>query len=250
MGGKSPKEEDSERLRRLQQPNLVPISPLDLTRTGDIPPAVETVKAELARRGQPGLYALILIAGGGMIAPMEYMDLELFHKELQTRLVGSVALVQAFLPMLRQGKGRILWITTPATIPIPYVTSIHACDFAVNFIARTLDIELKPWQIPSIQIRCGGIKTDRGLKTVAEIEAILQHPKSDLYREALLKWSKEMAEFDQKRTAPEEVAAIIQTALSAPKPRRRYSVGYLAGAAALLESLPQTLVDEILKSRY
>ncbi len=186
----------------------------------------------------------------GAVAPVELMDLEVFHRELQTRLVGSVALVQAFLPLLRQGGGRILWIVTPATIPTPYVTSIHACDFAVNCLARTLDLELKPWHIPSIQIRCGGIKTAKSLKTTVEVEAILQHPRGDLYREALLKWSEEMAEFNRKRTEPEKVARVVMAALSAPTPKRRYSAGYMSWAAALLEALPQALTDKILTMRY
>ncbi|MGD0006672.1 MAG: SDR family NAD(P)-dependent oxidoreductase [Anaerolineaceae bacterium] len=244
------KEADGEDLRQLQVPNMIPICPLDLSSLGDIPPIVETIHTELLRRGQAGLYALINNAGGGAVAPVELMDLEVFHKELQTRLVGSVALVQAFLPLLRQSGGRILWIVTPAAIPTPYVTSIHACDFAVNCLARTLDLELKPWHIPSIQIRCGGIKTARGLKTTAEVEAILQHPKGELYREALLKWSEEMAEFDRQRTEPEKVARLVRTALSTPKPKRRYPVGYMSGAAAFLEALPQALTDKILKMRF
>jgi NAD(P)-dependent dehydrogenase (short-subunit alcohol dehydrogenase family) len=193
---------------------------------------------------------LINVAGGGMVAPVELMDLDVFQQELQTRLVGAVALVQAFLPLLRQASGRILWIATPAAIPTPYVTSIHACDFAANCIVRTLEIELKPWQIPCIQIRCGGIKTAKGLKTTAEVEAILHRPNGDLYREALLKWSEQMAAFDQKRTEPEKVAQLVLAALLAPKPKRRYSVGYMSGVAALLESLPQALTDKILKIRF
>jgi NAD(P)-dependent dehydrogenase (short-subunit alcohol dehydrogenase family) len=154
------KAKDAEALRALGEPNLIPLCPLDLTCLEHIPPLVETVQAELARRGQPGLYALIHNAGGGEVAPIEMMDLGGFHREVQTRLVGAVALVQAFLPLLRQGRGRILWIMTPAMIPTPYVTSIHACDFAVNCIIRTLDIELRPWNIPCVQIRCGGINTN------------------------------------------------------------------------------------------
>ncbi len=167
---------DYERLRRLQEPNLIPYSPLDLTGTGDIPPAVDFLQTNLKQKGQAGLYALINNAGGGSVAPIELMDLEVFHRELQTRLVGSAALVQSLLPLLRRGEGRIVWIVTPATIPTPYVASIHACDFAVNCIARTLDLELAPWHIPSIQVRCGGIKTAKGLKTTSEAEEILRHP--------------------------------------------------------------------------
>jgi NAD(P)-dependent dehydrogenase (short-subunit alcohol dehydrogenase family) len=90
-----------------------------------------------------GLFALINNAGGGSPAPVELMDLETFRIELQARVLGSVAMVQAFLPMIRKGNGRIVWVMTPAIIPTPYVTNIHACDFAVNCIARTLDIEIK-----------------------------------------------------------------------------------------------------------
>jgi NAD(P)-dependent dehydrogenase (short-subunit alcohol dehydrogenase family) len=244
------KEEDRQQLVSLQEPNLIPICPLDLSRPEHIPAVVESITAELKRRGQTGLYALINNAGGGGVAPIELMDLGIFQKELQSRLVGTVGLVQAVLPLLRQGGGRIVWIVTPAIIPTPYVSCIHACDFAVNCIARTLEIELKPWHIPSIQIRCGGIKTARGMKTTSEVEAILNHPKSDLYRAALVKWSKEMTDFNQKRTEPEKVARLVLAALCAGNPKRRYSVGYMSGAAALLEALPQGLSDKILKMRF
>ena len=243
------KEKDRDELLWLQEPNLIPICPLDLRRPEDIPPVLETIRAELQRRGQTGLYALINNAGGGGVAPIELIDPDAFHKELQTRLVGPVALVQAFLPLLRQGGGRIVWIMTPAIIPMAYVTSIHACDFAVNCLARTLDIELKPWHIPSIQVRCGGIKTARGLQTPSEAEPVLRHPRGDLYRAALTKWFAEMVEFDQKRTEPEKVAQVILTALRAPRPKQRYSVGYMSGAASFLEALPQGLADKILKAR-
>lgn len=244
------KEVDAEKLRRLGEPNLIPICPLDLTRLGDIPLMVNAVQTEIQRRNHSGLYALINNAGGGSVAPIELMVVNTFQTELQTRLVGGVALVQALLPLLRQGAGRILWIMTPATIPTPYVTSIHACDFAVNCIARTLDIELKPWHIPSIQIRCGGIKTAKGLETTAEVEAILRHPKAELYRQSLGRWSKDMAEFDQKRTEPEQVAQVVQKALCARNPKRRYFIGHMSGAAAFLESLPQPLTDIVLKARF
>jgi NAD(P)-dependent dehydrogenase (short-subunit alcohol dehydrogenase family) len=244
------KQADYDRLLRLQEPDLIPYCPLDLTGKSGIPPLVEFLEATLQRDGQAGLYALINNAGGGSVAPIELMDLEVFHRELQTRLVGSVALVQSLLLLLRRGAGRIVWILTPATIPTPYVASIHACDFAANCIARTLDLELSPWHIPSIQVRCGGIKTDKGLKTTSEAEEILRHPKSGLYRTQLEKWSKEMAAFDRKRTDPEKVAQKVMTALVARKPRRRYAVGYMAGAAAFLESLPQPLADAILRMRY
>jgi NAD(P)-dependent dehydrogenase (short-subunit alcohol dehydrogenase family) len=241
---------DFEALCGLGQANLIPICPLDLTRLEDIPPLVEKVQAELGRLGQPGLYALINNAGGGAVAPVELLDLGVLQAELQTRIVGGVALAQATLPLLRQGGGRMVWIVTPAIIPTPYVSSIHACDFAANCLARTLEIELKPWKIPVIQVRCGGIKTGKGLNTTAEAEAVLQHPKAELYRQQMRQWAKEMAEFDTKRTEPEAVARVVLQSLQARSPRRRYRVGYMSGPAAWLEALPQGWTDAILKMRF
>jgi NAD(P)-dependent dehydrogenase (short-subunit alcohol dehydrogenase family) len=240
-------------LRSLNEPNLVPLWPLDLTKLDQIPALVEAVAAELRRRGKDGLYALINNAGGGEVVPVELMDLEKFHIELQARVLGSVAMVKAFLPMIRQANGRIIWIMTPATIPTPYVTGIHACDFAVNCIARTLEIELKPWKIPNIMIRCGGIQTESVSKSAAELESSLRNwprERFALYEAGLRQWKEDMVKFDEKRTPPEDVAKIILEALRSKKPKRRYSVGHMAKAARILELLPQRAVDKILKKRF
>lgn len=246
------KEADVESLRALNQPSLIPICPLDLACPEHIPPAVEAVKRELVAKGIKGLYAFVSNAGGGFVAPVELMDVARFRTELEVRLVGPLTLVQALLPLMREANGRLVWIVTPAIIPTPYVASIHACDFAVNCLLRTLDIELKRMPLPVIMVRCGGIQTAAVEKTYTELEEQFQSWPPDrlaLYEGALRQWCEEMSAFDMHRTPPEAVAEVVQRALSAPRPRRRYSVGHMAGAAAFLEALPQGLVDAILKAR-
>jgi NAD(P)-dependent dehydrogenase (short-subunit alcohol dehydrogenase family) len=247
------KESDAEDLSKLNLADLIPLWPLDLTDLVQIKNTAPAVAKELGDRNMNGLYALINNAGGGGPAPIELMDLDMFQTELRTRLLGSVAMVQAFLDLIRRGKGRIIWIATPALMPTPYVASIHACDFAVNCIARTLDIELQAWDIPNIMIRCGGIKTPAGLRTVSDIETVLADSlpeRAAIYERALSKWAEDMADFDKKRTEPEKVAEIVLRALSARRPRRRYSIGYMANAARLLEAMPEGLADWILKRRF
>ncbi len=246
------KEADADNLRSLNEPNLIPTYPLDLARPEHIPGVVETVARELNARGKDGLYAIVNNAGGGSITPIELMDMGKFRTEVEARVLGPMALLQAFLPMIRKAHGRILWIVTPAIIPIPFVSSIHACDFTVNCIARTLQIELKPWQIPNVLIRCGAINTPAPGKSAAELaEAFNQWPRErfDLYAQTLEKEHKELSGLDAKRTAPEEVAKVVYTALTARKPKRRYQVGHLSRVAAMLEYLPQTLVDAIMERR-
>jgi NAD(P)-dependent dehydrogenase (short-subunit alcohol dehydrogenase family) len=246
------KEPDAENLHNVGLSNLVPLCPLDLTNLGHITEAARLVADGLSRRGIKGLHALINNAGGGTPAPIELMELEKFRMELQARVLGSVAMVQAFLPLIRHASGRIVWIMTPALIPTPYVTNIHACDFAIDCIARTLDIELKPWKIPNIRIKCGGIKTPSGLRTTSDVEAVLRRTSRErvsLYEKALKKWAKAMTGFDKKRTEPEMVAKVVLEALLAKRPRQKYSVGHMANAARLLEALPQPVGDRILKMR-
>lgn len=244
---------DAERLRDLKMPDLVPVCPLDLTDLRQVSKTLDTIADELKRRNLPGLYALINNAGAGTPAPVELMDLDMFQRELQTRVLGSVAMVQAFLPLIRQAQGRIMWIMTPALMPTPYVASIHACDFAVNCIARTLDIELKPWGIPNTMIRCGGIRTPAGLRTTADVETVLENGAPErvaLYERALRQWGKDMADFDEKRTDPQRVAEVVLKALVARVPRRQYSIGHTARAAGILEAMPQAVTDWILRLRF
>ena len=247
------KEEDAEALAKFKPAGLLPVCPLDLTRLDQIRGVADFVRKELEQRGIEGLYAVVHNAGGGTMAPIELMEIEKFRAELETRLVGPVALTQALLPMLRLGKGRIVWIATPALVPLPYVACIHAPDFAVNCLARTLNLELAPWRIPNILVRCGGVKTAAPGKNARELaEAFARWPddeRSSVYKAALRKEMKSQEDFDRKRSEPELIAAKVYLALCAKKPKVRYRVGYMSGLAAFIESLPQSWADAIMSRR-
>jgi NAD(P)-dependent dehydrogenase (short-subunit alcohol dehydrogenase family) len=237
-------------LNRLHLAKLVPVCPSDLARPAELREAVRFVEAEIKARGLSGLYALVNNAGGGSIAPIELIDTAKFQHDLEVRIVGSLFLVQRLLPLIRQAAGRVLWIMIPALIPTPFVASIHACDFAVNCLARTLEIELKPWEIRQIMVRCGGIKTPRVARSAAELmDSFQTWPRESflLYKDALLRWKEDMGKFDSKRTDPIEVAKVVSKALCAAKPKPRYSVGYMAGAAAFLFHPEKAVLIEFLQ---
>jgi hypothetical protein len=102
-------------------------------------------------------------------------------------------------------------------------------------------------------VRCGGIRTPAGLRTVQDVEDLLQKippERAVLYEIAVREWALEMEKFDGKRTAPDQVAKVVLKALHDRKPRRRYSVGYMSRAAAWLEIFPQPLTDWILRKRF
>jgi NAD(P)-dependent dehydrogenase (short-subunit alcohol dehydrogenase family) len=246
------KEQDADNLHKLNEANLIPVCPLDLTRAEHVTHAFEYISNELKKRNKVGLYAIINIAGGGFISPIELIDLDKFKTEVEARIIGPIRLLQAFLPMIRASRGRILWIVTPALLPTPFVSSIHICDFAVNCLIRTLKIELKKWDIPQIMIRCGGIKTEGVEKSYKQLEESFKHWPQEgitLYADILGKEVERLKQFDKNRTEPIEVAKTVYRALCDRKPRSRYRVGYMSGLAAMLEYLPQTFVDYIIAKR-
>lgn len=246
------KPEDLHALGTLGMSTLIPLR-YDLNRRDELPELTKAVENQLERYGLSGIFALVNNAGGSMVAPVELMDLDRFTREVDARLVGALALVQAFLPSIRRADGRILWIATPGLMPTPYVTGIHACDFAVNCIARTLALELGPAGPTVVLVRCGGIRTRAGMSTLSDLAAGIagaEPQRAALYADKLEKWGRSMTEFDTRRTDPERVAEVIERALLARRPRKRYRVGYMSGAAAFLEALPQTLTDRVLASRF
>jgi NAD(P)-dependent dehydrogenase (short-subunit alcohol dehydrogenase family) len=247
------KEVDAERLRGFHLSDLEPVYPLDLTDPKQIAAASGAVKESLARKGRDRLYAVIHNAGGGFIAPVELMDIERFRNEMETRVLGPVSLLQDLLPLVRRARGgRILWIATPAMVAIPYVASIHACEFAMNCIAQNLHLELSPWKIPSILIGCGGIQTAAPARTKVELEVALQdwpREKSDLYAKSLQKLQDQFEQFDSRRTEPEQVARVVYAALMTEKPKRKYFVGRQARLLNFVRLLPQSFVDGIFQKR-
>jgi NAD(P)-dependent dehydrogenase (short-subunit alcohol dehydrogenase family) len=247
------REPDAERLRGFHLSSLEPVCPLDLTDPAQIAAAAASIKESLARKGRDRLYAIIHNAGGGFIAPVELMDTGRFRAEMEARVIGPVALLQSLLPLVRRARGgRILWISTPAMVAIPYVASINACEFAMNCVAQNLHLELSPWRIPSILIGCGGIRTAAPGRTKTELEESLRgwpRETSDLYAKSLQKLQDQFAQFDDRRTEPEAVAKVVYAALTAEKPKRKYLVGHQAGLLNFVSRLPQSVVEGIFQKR-
>jgi|WetSurMetagenome_2_1015567.scaffolds.fasta_scaffold91735_2 NAD(P)-dependent dehydrogenase (short-subunit alcohol dehydrogenase family) len=245
------KDADAEKLNSLGYDNLKPLSPLDLTRQDQIHAAANSVREQIENQELPPLYSVIFIAGGGKIAPVELMNISDFRDELEKRLVGNITLLQEMIPLLRKTTGRILWISTPGLFPVPYVADIHAPDFAVNYLARTLNLELHPDGIKNILVRCGGIKTPAPMRTENNIVEQLKAPKERvaIYESRLFKLEEDLKKFAQKRTEPEKVAALISGILRTNKPKVRYQIGSMSGLGSFLEKLPQSWVDRIMEIR-
>ena len=101
---------DGESLRQAGSSRLTPIF-LDVTDEQSIVTAAEKVSRGV---GDAGLVGLVNNAGVAIPAPLEYLPLADLRRQLEINLVGQLAVTQAFLPLLRKARGRIVNVSSLA----------------------------------------------------------------------------------------------------------------------------------------
>jgi NAD(P)-dependent dehydrogenase (short-subunit alcohol dehydrogenase family) len=125
-----------------------------------------------------------------------------------------------------------------------------ASKFALEAVADSLRMELRPWRIPVVLVEPGSIDTDlwRNALDVADAaEAKMTPEHRQLYARQLAGMRKAVA-MVQKRTSPvAKVVTAVEHALTTTRPRARYLVGTDAKAQVVLRAaLPTRLLDAVL----
>lgn len=244
------KASDARALREQGPPNLMPIPHVDLAERDQVAAAAQSVTRGLRSAGLTGLYAIVNNAGGGTIAPLELLHMDALERELRTRVIGPALLVQSLLPELRKGQGRLVWITTPGPIPLAYKSSIHVPEFAVHGLARTFRIELSPWNIPSVLIECGGIRTRAVGRMDHELLASIEKMPDEqraLYGSAMEGVLRRDAQIRERGIPAETVARAVAKVLGSSTPEPEVKVG-LSPMLSSLSSWSPTRVDKLLIS--
>ena len=86
--------------------SLIPIN-LDVTDPEQIDSAYDAISSYLSVSNM-SLYALINVAGGAVCAPLESIPLRDYRHQLDVELVGRHEMARVFMPLLRQGMGRVI----------------------------------------------------------------------------------------------------------------------------------------------
>jgi NAD(P)-dependent dehydrogenase (short-subunit alcohol dehydrogenase family) len=194
------------------------------------------------------LDAVVNNAGVVVPGPVEGLDLDDLRRQLEVNVVGQVAVTQAVLPKLRASRGRIVYISSlSGRVATPLTGAYNASKFALEGIADSLRMELKPWGISVSLVEPAMTDTDMWRKapeqqSAAERSMAPQH--RELY-ERHLEGMRRMIPRAQRMAKPADtVAAAIERALTAAKPKARYVVGLDTKAqAALATVMPQRVKD-------
>jgi NAD(P)-dependent dehydrogenase (short-subunit alcohol dehydrogenase family) len=217
------KQADAERIEALGSTRLEPLL-LDVTDAESIAEAARKVETSLQGAGLAGL---VNNAGISVDIPLECVDIDLLRRQLEVNSVAPVAVTQAFLPLLRRARGRVVNVSSvngrvASPLSGPYCMS----KFALEAFTDCLRQELAAWGMHVSSIEPGAIDTamwDKAIQTDWTAEASEQE--LELYGKAYRAFRK-FEERNADGAVPcDACSKAIFHALTAKRPRTRYLVG-------------------------
>jgi NAD(P)-dependent dehydrogenase (short-subunit alcohol dehydrogenase family) len=233
------RERDAESLAGEGSASLTPLM-LDVADAEQIEAAAGRVDAELAGAGLDGL---VNNAGIGIPGPLETMPIEDFRRQVDVNLSAQVAVTQAMLPQLRRARGRIVFISSiGGRIAFPMTGAYHAAKFGIEAVGDVFRRELRQAGISVSIVEPGSIATPIWERSDREIDALVERaPRTEtLYGKQVAAMRRVSKSIGDRGIPPEKVAAKIEHALSARRPRSRYLVGLDAQVQARAKLLIPT----------
>ncbi|CAG0958914.1 Putative oxidoreductase SadH [Burkholderiales bacterium] len=181
--------------------------------------------------------------GIGFFGPFEEVDLESAARCLEINVMGTAAVVQAFLPSMRaRRRGRIVAVSSlVGQIPFPFESIYSATKFAVEGLVRSLRYEVAPFGIEVALIAPAQVSTG----FAAKIHVL--PPEGSPYRERARRFIERDEELIRTAPTPAEAAERIVRVLRTARPRLENTIDAKSRFfLALQRFLPQRLRDEIL----
>jgi len=186
-------------------------------------------------------------AGIAVPAPLEYVPIAAFRRQIEVNLVGQLAITQAVLPALRAAReagqpARIVMVgSIGGRIAGPMLGAYHVSKFALVGLADSLRAELAPSGIKVVLVEPGAVATPiwrRGADAANELIGSLPDGALTRYQKQIAATRKNAEASAKRGIAPERAAAIIVKAMTAPNPRPRILIGPDAHIASIVARLP------------
>lgn len=236
---------------------------MDVTDAASIDTAVERIAARLSEL-HLALVGLVSNAGAGMMGPVEFLYEDVLRGQLETNLVGHVAVARRFLPLIREGvtgpdapqRGRIYFVGTGAGVPspiYPFLGAYMACKWGLEALCRSLrqELALRGDPIDVGMVNPGFVRTRMSETTRSAVAPVL----SRMPQGALATYAPLLARFGQYRTRQRgstagQAGTVLARAMSASRARRQYHIGRDSVASACFARLPLALQERLIARIY
>lgn len=223
-----------------QVENISPVF-MDVTKINTIQEAYKFISHRTKH-----LDAVIHMAGILKIGSLAELPVSELEKALEINLLGVYRANQHFLPLLLQGKGRILILSSEVArqTAAPFNGIYTISKYALEAYSDALRRELAFLGIKVIKIQPGPFKTD--MTKNAEQLFVEAQENSVYFKNNLAKGISYLPRVYKKAHDPLHLARIIRKAMETSHPRTVYTVK-IDSSRMLLDCLPVKWTDKILK---
>jgi NAD(P)-dependent dehydrogenase (short-subunit alcohol dehydrogenase family) len=238
-------------------------SDADAERTAALHPAIRAIRldvtdsqgianaaAEVRATGIP-LYATINNAGIAIGGPLEFLPVDRLREQFEVNVFGAIALTQATLPMLREGKGRVVMIgSIAARLPAPFIGPYSASKAALASLTHSLRMELAPSGIFVSLFEFAAVKTPiwaKGRALKDQLVERLPHAARERYGRVIESIGAQLNHEERVGMDPSILASAIAGALTSPSPRELYLIGAHARLQAAVAQLPHSIRDRLIR---
>ena len=227
----------------LRAANLEPIT-LDITNEAEIAALVKHIADDPERRP---LRALVNNAGIAVNAPVEVLPLSEWRRLFDVNLFGHIAMTQALLPALIEGRGTVVNITSVGgKVAMATYGPYAGSKFALEAVSDALRREVEPLGVKVIVVEPGAVTTEmlgRVAVTGERIIGAMTTAQRGRYATLMHSIISQAQAAIPKGVPAEEAGRVISDAITSKRPRTRYTVGR---DAAIIVRLARFLSDRML----
>lgn len=236
------RERDAEAIRTAGVEPLM----LDITNPDHIRALADRVREDPQSRP---LRALVNNAAVQANVPIEIFGIDQWRNMFEVNLFGHVAVTQALLPTLLDDSGRVVNISSVGgKIAMATYGPYAATKFALEAVSDSLRREVAPHGVQVVVVQPGAVHTEMLGRAIAGAHDLIAAMTPEQRRRygGLVRAVNGQAESSTRRGLPAEAAAaVIAKAITARKPRTRYTVGREAALLTAARLLPDRLLDRI-----
>jgi NAD(P)-dependent dehydrogenase (short-subunit alcohol dehydrogenase family) len=236
---------DGERIAALH-PNVRALR-LDVTDDAAIAAAVTRVRDDgVTLRG------VVNNAGIAIPGPLEFLPIAEVRRQFDVNFFGALSLTQAFLPLVRPARGRIVFVgSISGRLAVPFIAPYSTSKFALHAAADALRVELSPSGMHVALVEPSSVKTpiwEKGRTGKQHLIDQLPPQALELYGGAIDALYTATEGEERIGMPPAKVTDAIVHALTAAKPHAYYLLGGPARAGSIIALLPPVLRDRALRA--
>ena len=212
--------------------------------------------AALATRvhGDPQGRALRALVNNAAIqanVPIEAFTIDEWRRMFEVNLFGQVAVTQALLPALIDSSGRVVNISSVGgKVAMAAYGPYAATKFAIEAVSDSLRRELAPHGVGVVVVEPGAVRTEmlgRAIATAKETMSAMTPEQSRRYGGLVQAVNAQAVSSTESGLPAAAAATVIAKAVTAHRPRTRYTVGRDAAMITrLVRVLPDRALDRVL----